>query len=63
MNDVERAFSYQNEELEQLRACAKKHLPKLAEIVNATKDNEFIGFMSDVLDEYMMNVCKLGRSE
>jgi hypothetical protein len=63
MNDIQKAFAYQDERLEEHRSRANKHLPKLAEIVNATKDSEFIAFMTEVLDDYMLNVCKLGRSE
>ena len=48
--------------LEQKRETTQKHLPKLVELVNGTTDYEFITFVQDMVDNYMMNVCKLGRS-
>lgn len=61
MNDEQRALW-----LEQKRAEAKKLLPTLSKVVNAyfqeTKDQEFLDFMQDMIDAYMMHECKLGRS-
>lgn len=63
MNDIERAFSYQDEDLKSERDKANKHLPKLALLINdmPEKDGEFIAFIQDMVDDYMLNVCKLGR--
>ena len=63
MNDIEKAFAYQNEGLEEKREQANKHLPKLAKIINteAAGDFEFLGFVQQIVDDYMLNVCKLGR--
>lgn len=61
MNDVEKAFAYQDEGLKEERDFANKHLPKLAEFVNSQEDKEFIYFIQRIVDYYMMNVCRLGR--
>ena len=61
MNDVEKAFAKEDEELEELRAWANEHLPRLGELVNKTKDPKFIAFMQYVVDSFMMHECRLGR--
>lgn len=49
------------EELEVKREKAEKYLPKIQKLMKPVKDKEFIGFMQEVLDHYMANVCQLGR--
>lgn len=63
MNDIEKAFAYRDEELQMLRDNAKKHLPKLAELINTMpeKDREFVSFVQGMVDYYMANECQLGR--
>lgn len=61
MNDIEKAFEYQTVGLKEVRARANRHLPTLQKIVEETKDGAFVGFVQDITDNYMANVCKLGR--
>jgi len=47
------------------RAMAAKHNPTLEKLINdyveASGDTEFLAYMQDVVDGYMMHECKLGR--
>jgi hypothetical protein len=63
MNDVEKAFAYQDEDLKVKRDMANKHLPKLAALIAnmPEPDIEFTRFIQYMVDDYMLNVCKLGR--
>lgn len=61
LNDVEKAFSYQDEGLEETREFARKQLPKLKKVIDDTKDQELIYFVQQAVDSYMANVCRLGR--
>jgi hypothetical protein len=51
-----------SERLELLRIQAKENIPKLAKLVDGCSDVKLIAFIQNVLDDYMLNVCKLGRS-
>ena len=63
-NDVEKAFiNYRDLDRDEARALARTHLPKLAEIVDATNDTAFVAFMQMVMDDFMINVCQLANSK
>ena len=51
--------------IEKKRAAARANNPKLESIINTyfveTKDQEFLDYMQDMIDGYMMHECKLGR--
>lgn len=61
MNDIEEAFAYQREGLDEKRDRANKYLPRIGKLFDETKDPELIQFMQEVMDAYMMHECKLGR--
>lgn len=60
-SDIEKAFAYQDEGLEETREFARKQLPKLKKLIEDTKDRELMYFVQEAVDCYMMNVCRLGR--
>ena len=62
MNDMEKAFAYQDEGLAEKREMANKNLLKLAELLEPVSDPELLYFVQEMTDSYMMNVCQLGRS-
>lgn len=43
------------------RVEADKSLPKLGELLKKANDPELTEFMQEIVDHYMLNVCKLGR--
>lgn len=49
--------------LEVLRTRAKRCLPILKSLVEQKNNPELTEFVRDVLDDYMLNVCLLGRSD
>ena len=51
-----------DERLQAYREDAKRNLPKLSILLKNANDPELSIFMQNVIDDYMLNVCKLGRS-
>jgi aspartate ammonia-lyase len=51
----------QKEILEQQRSIAKENLKKLEKLMEGQQDMEFICFINNVVESYMMNVCRLCR--
>lgn len=50
-----------NNNIEEKRNKVRKHLHKFKKIVSETDDQEFINFVQDVLDIYMLMECGVSR--